>query len=164
MTKQRGFTLIELLVVVAIIGILVGMVMIALNGAREKARDTQRKSDLRQLKSALELYHSDNQAYPIEVDFVAPSTMTDAFQPATGTAYIRTIPSDPRLANGAPDYQFISDDTGDNYVLWAQLENLNDPDRYDATTNAPNNGLTTAPGATEGFDLTDGAGYFTQND
>ena len=61
---KPGFTLIELLVVVAIIGILAGVVLVAVNSARARSRDAKRMADLKQLASALELYFLTNSTYP----------------------------------------------------------------------------------------------------
>ena len=77
---NRGFTLIELLVVIAIIGILSSVVLSSLNSARGKARDAKRKSELKQLQTALELYYSDNSAYPVDCWNTSP------------TNYIHTAP------------------------------------------------------------------------
>jgi prepilin-type N-terminal cleavage/methylation domain-containing protein len=62
-TNKKGFTLIELLVVIAIIGILSGIVLVSLGGARSKARDAKRQSDIQQVVVAQEMYYNDNEAY-----------------------------------------------------------------------------------------------------
>src|SRR3989339_1578457 len=64
--ERAGFTLIELLVVIAIVAILAGLVIINLAGVRERARDTQRKSELTEVKSALRLYYNYYSRYPSE--------------------------------------------------------------------------------------------------
>ncbi len=58
--QKKGFTLIELLVVIAIIGILSTIGLVALNGARAKARDTQRVSALRQYALAYQSWADSN--------------------------------------------------------------------------------------------------------
>jgi type II secretion system protein G len=64
MRKHQGFTLIELLVVISIIGTLATLSVVSLNGARAKARDARRVSDVRQIQTALELYYFDHDGYP----------------------------------------------------------------------------------------------------
>lgn len=63
--KNKGFTLIELLVVIAIIGLLSTLAVVALDSAREKSRDSKRVTDIRQIQTALELYFSDEEQYPV---------------------------------------------------------------------------------------------------
>ena len=61
--QKRGFTLIELLVVMVIIALLVGLLLPALGRAREEARKTQCRSNLRQIGLAMNMYCTDNSDY-----------------------------------------------------------------------------------------------------
>lgn len=73
--QNRAFTLIELLVVIAIIGLLAGIVSMSLSESRTKGRDAARKTQSQELIKALEIYYSDNNAYPADGN---PSVTTGA--------------------------------------------------------------------------------------
>lgn len=79
--KQKGFTLIELLVVISIIGLLSTLAVVSLGNARTKARDAKRKSDIKQVSTALELYNANNGGY------IAVGTAGDADCATAGAIY-----------------------------------------------------------------------------
>ena len=62
--KSRGFTLVELLVVIAIIGVLVALLLPAVQAAREASRRSSCQNKIRQLSIAVQNYESANGAYP----------------------------------------------------------------------------------------------------
>jgi len=118
MKKTKGFTLIELLVVIAIIGMLAGIVMVSMGGARSKARDVRRMSDIRQVVTAQALVMGDNEVY-----FVASSTAfgIPAIKNAANTVYLAAI-NDPQAPT--KNYNWI-DNGGNNqkFCAYATLEN-----------------------------------------
>lgn len=117
MMKNKGFTLIELLVVVAITGIIIGISLFGIQGARESARDARRKSDMEMIRSGLEIYKSDCNGYP-------PSLGTSLSGPETGPEgcvgndYIESVPTDPDT-NRQYVYTQVSNY---KYILCASLE------------------------------------------
>jgi len=78
-TSRGGFTLVELIIVMAIIGILAGVVLVNVGPQREKANRTRAIADIKEMDSALEIYHADSGVYPsaqqgLQALFTQPNT------------------------------------------------------------------------------------------
>lgn len=131
--KQSGFTLVELLVVIAVIGILSSIGLVSLNGAREKARDVERKHNLALFRTALLGYYDNyNFEYPTTTTGAPIGSIDDAgeegniFSTDLGDnlvvpEYLSSLPTTPS-SDTQFQYWYDANQDGSEYVLYFQLE------------------------------------------
>jgi general secretion pathway protein G len=110
---KRGFTLIELLVVIAIIGILITVGSVSYQRAVRLSRDSKRKTDLEQIRQALETYRSENGIYP-------PSS---SWEIDLESGYITAMPEDT-----VNPYVYTPNGASTTYTLCATLESVTPED------------------------------------
>lgn len=136
--NKKGFTLIELLVVIAIIGLLSTLAVVALGSARVKARDSKRLSDLKQIQTALELYYTDQNAYPsgggVTLGAGNYACLNASGWGAVGCAspYMAGVPADPTATSN-----YVYTAASSSYAITATLE---------GTVNGLSSGITLSPG------------------
>ena len=140
MKRNRGFTLVELLVVMSILGVLVALIAGGFRTAQMRGRDAQRKSDLKEIANALELFYSDYGKYPPES---SGYILACPYNPSIGTGtscgwgagemtdsktiYFKMLPSDPN-SKQIYKYKIVIGSDNQKYQLFAHLENSEDQD------------------------------------
>src|SRR5436190_23265524 len=87
-TRQAGFTLVEIMVVVVIIGLLATLVMPAVIGAGDEARETKARTDVRSIAEAVRMYRVNKGKYPDSLDVLVEKD-------DKGRSQLEELPKDP---------------------------------------------------------------------
>lgn len=108
---KKSFTLIEILVVTTIIVLLTAAAVISYSTFLKQSRDAKRKTDLEQIRAALEMFRSNSSTntYPT----------TGLSELTAPTVYIQSVPKDPK----DPTYSYYYLGSASDYTLGAYLEN-----------------------------------------
>lgn len=116
---DKGFTLIEMLLVVAIIGFLVAILLPSVGGVGADAKDKAVMADLRQLKSAVEVYFISFGVYPDAAGWGASSN--DLIREDGNAGYARLIDQFPIDAYGTVCYGYtkVLGVTRQTYGIWS---------------------------------------------
>lgn len=125
--RTTGFTLVELMVVMSVIGILSSIVYANYGSSRAVSRDEVRKSALKSMQVAIELYKSQYGVYPPQGCGTSPTWAGPGPQPAYGCTadtyvtglvpdFIAALPTDPRSEN-TNGLGFLYQSTGTDYKL-----------------------------------------------
>ena len=109
--KQSGFTIVELLIVIIVIGILATLVLVTFTGVQQKARNTQRQTDIKAVASHLETYNANNAMYPTTANMNDASNPTWVSQNLKGLD--RESTRDPSDKNNV--YTFAASSTSQQY-------------------------------------------------
>jgi len=100
--SQRGFTLIEIMVVVVILGLLGTLVVQAVGGRPDQAREVKATNDIGSLESALKLYKLDNFTFPTQAQGLKALISNPSGSKNWRGPYIEKLPNDP----WGNDYQY----------------------------------------------------------
>lgn len=114
-SKSKGFTLIEVLVAATIVAVLAAVGLASYSSATKRSRDAKRRSDIEQIRAALEMYRTDTGSYVVSSGGPAYNELDDAGE--LKPQYMGNIPRDPV---GTNEYRY--EGSAYSYCLRAALE------------------------------------------
>ena len=139
--NKKGFTLVELLIVITILGILSTVAVSSFRSSQMKSRDAKRKSDLKQIANALEMFYSDKGFYPPSdngnikacpyrssgsgnCSWGGSGVFGEFKDGENGVVYFKSLPAD----SSGFSYYYVASSSGTSFQLYAHLENPKDKD------------------------------------
>jgi len=114
---RNSFTLVEILVVVTIISLLASIAAVSYSRFVKQSRDARRKTDIEQIRAAVEMYRNFNGVYPT----TGMTFGSGQIQDSSGTKYMGKIPNDPMPTPYT--YYYVS--TSQDYTLCSYIEGGN---------------------------------------
>ena len=128
-TNSSGYSLVEVLITVAIIVFVSVIVYFNINEATAESRDAERRGELRNMQSAIELYKQKNGRYPEgcngpnawsgEAGTVYACPIGDEYAIGLAPGFIRALPKDPKLNGNDSGYVYTTDVEGNVYKFMA---------------------------------------------
>ncbi len=158
--EQHGFTLVELLVVIAIIGILIALLLPAVQAAREAARRMQCSNHLKQIGLACHTFHdSKNHFPPASLDGIGPVTWAVLIMPFVEQDGVRHSWDDYENRNFA--YYEASPTARQTQVFIYYCPSRRGPPQSSIGEGRPQNGYSDVPGALTDYAVCTGADLTT---
>ena len=143
----KGFTIVELLIVIVVIGILAALVIIQFTNIQARARDTERKSDMRSIQSKLAEYYALNGRYPTALNDSGLNLPSDSCKAPGGTGDCSTpdysykafltataLPADTFAASSGATADGSATDSG-KYILYVNNMETGSSTYYRVTSN-----------------------------
>ena len=145
--NSKGFTIVELLIVIVVIGILAALVIIQFTNIQARARDTERKSDMRSIQSKLAEYYALNGRYPTALSDSSLALPADSCKGPSGTgtcaapdytykAFLTAtaVPADTYAASNSATADGTATDAG-KYILYVNNMETGGSTYYRVTSN-----------------------------
>ena len=128
--QTKGFTIVELLIVIVVIGILAGLVITTYNGIQQKARNTERTTDLKTFQSQLEAYYANNGRYPSSADLGSTSGTNVTWAQANLKGMDKETLRDPK----GSDFSLATSATANKYAYAPAPSGCDDSGSNDCTS------------------------------